>query len=496
MLFTSTRFIVFLAITLVVLALLRHRDHKKHALAVASCFFYAAWDWRYLGLLLTVSVIDYVAASRIAATDVRRAKRAWLALSVVSNLSILAYFKYANFFIDNFNALTSEFGFTLPGLNLILPAGISFYTFKTMSYTIDVYRGELAPCKSWLDYATFITFFPELIAGPIVRASVFLPQMGRSIGPSRERLAAGASLFMQGVVKKLFIADRMASIADPVFATPGVFDTPTTWCAVIAYTIQIYCDFSGYSDMAIGTARMIGYDLPENFNMPYLSRSVTEFWRRWHMTLSTWLKDYLYIPLGGNRHGTLMTYRNLFLTMLLGGLWHGASWNFVAWGGLHGLALAVHKLWTKHGPRRALLPAGAATAIAWAATLLFVMVTWVPFRAGSFHDTITILKAMVGAPAGHYHWVSSWLPDCVAMCVVGHLLGLCIQGKLESGLVPAVVDKAWALLGVRVEHHPVSGSFGFPRRVTIAGAYAACMVVLILVLFAPLKMNPFIYFQF
>ena len=231
--------------------------------------------------------------------------------------------------------------------NILLPAGISFYTFKSMSYTIDVFRGSLKPCRSWLDYATFITFFPELIAGPIVRGSVFLPQMDRVIGPTMDRVASGASMFLQGLVKKLFVADRMAVVADAVFATPGIFDTATTWCGVAAYTIQIYCDFSGYSDMAIGTARMIGYDLPENFNMPYLSTNITEFWRRWHMTLSTWLRDYLYIPLGGNRHGVLMTYRNLFLTMLLGGLWHGANWTFVIWGGLHGCALAVHKVWAK-----------------------------------------------------------------------------------------------------------------------------------------------------
>ena len=340
MIFSSVRFFIFLAITLAILGLISRRDLKKRFLAVASCFFYAAWDWRYLGLLLVISVTDYFCAIQISETNMRKRRKAWLILSLVSNLGILGWFKYFNFFIENANALLAQFGVSISHLNILLPAGISFYTFKTLSYTIDVYRKEIEPCRSWLDYATFITFFPELIAGPIVRGSVFLPQMGRSIGPTKERLIVGFSIFLQGFTKKVFIADRLATVADPIFANPGLYSSFSVWLGVVAYSIQIFCDFSGYSDMAIGVAKMIGYDLPENFNMPYLSASITEFWRRWHMTLSSWLKDYLYIPLGGNRKGRARTYINLMLTMLLGGLWHGASWNFVLWGGAHGLALA------------------------------------------------------------------------------------------------------------------------------------------------------------
>ena len=206
-------------------------------------------------------------------------------------------------------------------MSVLLPAGISFYTFKSMSYTIDVYRRRIEPCSSHLDYTMFVTFFPDLIAGPIVRASVFLPQMTRRIGPTRERLLHGGSLFLIGMAKKLLIADHVAVVANDVFASPGSWSAATAWCGLLAYSLQIYCDFSGYSDMAIGTAKMLGYDLPENFNMPYLAASVAEFWRRWHITLSEWLRDYLYIPLGGNRRGTLRTDVNLLLTMLLGGLW-------------------------------------------------------------------------------------------------------------------------------------------------------------------------------
>lgn len=526
MIFTSARYLVFLAGTLLLLALMPGREMKKRLLAAASCFFYAAWDWRYLGLLLTVSVIDYCCATRIAASGSKSVRRGWLLASVCSNLGMLGYFKYCNFFIENFNALTTAFGFTVPRADVLLPVGISFYTFKTMSYTIDVYRGQLKPCRSWLDYATFITFFPELIAGPIVRASIFLPQMGRVIGPTQQRLVSGMSLFLLGMAKKLLIADRMAEISDTIFATPGIFNTATVWCGVVAYTLQIYCDFSGYSDMAIGSARMIGYDLPENFRMPYLSTNIAEFWRRWHMTLSAWLKDYLYIPLGGSRQGTLLTYRNLFLTMLLGGLWHGANWNFVLWGGLHGGALAANKLWRKFPGSHWILPAP----FGWALTLLFVMVCWVPFRSSSFSDTVVLLKAMAGFGAGHYQWLPVWLFYCLGLCFFGHLIGWQIEkraeaarlkhavqgelpqeneviastiheagtGQLEKEPQPMIQlrNKLLGWLGLKVEAHELSGTWLVPGKVTIAGSYVVAMVVFVILFFAPFDDNPFIYFQF
>ncbi len=343
MAFISARFVLFFLVLIGALAVSGTNRSRKLVLAFASSLFYAAWDWRYLGLLYFVSGADYICAAAIHRSQSARARKAIVALSMGSNLAILGFFKYYNFFIDNLNWISGG-TFDLAMRTIVLPAGISFYTFKSMSYTIDVFRREIAPSRSWLDYVAFITFFPELIAGPIVRASVFLPQLEEDRPLARARTTAGASLFLLGLTKKVLIADNVAlNVADPVFADPASFSTGAIWAAVAAYTIQVYADFSGYSDMAIGVAKILGYDLPENFNMPYLSSNPSEFWRRWHMTLSSWLRDYLYIPLGGNRISGLRTYTNLGATMLLGGLWHGASWNFVLWGALHGGALSLHR---------------------------------------------------------------------------------------------------------------------------------------------------------
>jgi alginate O-acetyltransferase complex protein AlgI len=493
MVFSSPRFFVFLAGLLVVLALIHSRTTKKRVITAASCLFYAAWDWRFLGLLLGISVIDYVAAARIAGTDIPDRRKAWLLLSVVSNLGVLAWFKYANFIIDSSNSLLGRAGMHLPYMDILLPAGISFYTFKTMSYTIDVYRRELEPSRSWLDYAMFITFFPELIAGPIVRASVFLPQMSREPGPTNDRLALGGSIFLQGLTKKVFLADRLATIADPIFASPGQWSTMNVWFGLLAYSLQIYCDFSGYSDMAVGTGKMIGYDLPENFRMPYASTNITEFWRRWHVTLSRWLRDYLYIPLGGNRHGSVATYRNLMLTMLLGGLWHGASWNFVVWGGLHGSALAGHKLWLDLGGRKARIPVPAA----WALTQLFVLLTWVPFRSQSFGTTLVLLRKMVGLPhTGGHVWVPVWLGACVTLVVIGHVIGLAIERSAARDLPSRIYAGALSILGACIVRNPISGSYLKPSRLAPVGAYLLTLWLCMLFALAPTTTSPFIYFQF
>ena len=493
MVFSSPRFFLFLAVLLLVLATLRGRTTKKRILTVASCLFYAAWDWRFLGLLLAVSLIDYVAAVRIAESTQERRRKAWLVLSVCSNLGILAWFKYADFLIDTSNSLFSALGVHLPHANVLLPAGISFYTFKTMSYTIDVYRRELAPSRSWLDYAMFITFFPELIAGPIVRASVFLPQMDREPGPTKERLVLGGSIFLQGLTKKLFLADRLATIADPIFADPAQWSTPNVWFGLVAYSLQIYCDFSGYSDMAIGTAKMIGYDLPENFRMPYLSLDVSEFWRRWHITLSRWLRDYLYIPLGGNRHGTLVTYRNLMLTMLLGGLWHGASWNFVVWGGMHGVALAGHKLWRDVRGEKALLPAP----VAWTLTQLFVLLTWVPFRSPSFNKTAKFYAKLAGQPrVDGLRWQPVWLAACVVLIVLGHIVGRAVERAPADTLSVAYLRRALRAVGAAIARNPLAGSYLRPSGMTAVGVYLFALWLCMLFALAPTATSPFIYFQF
>ena len=492
MLFSSPRFLLFLAIVLLALWPKYAHATKKRVLSVASCFFYAAWDVRYIGLLLFISVVDWYVANRIAATEDRGTRKRWLLVSLVSNLGLLGYFKYTNFFLGNLNGLLAPFGKSFPHLDILLPAGISFYTFKTLSYTLDVYRGSLPVCRNVLDYAMFVTFFPELIAGPIVRASVFFPQMQRPIGPTRDRLVSGLSLFLLGMTKKRLIADTAAAVADPIFANPGAYDSGALWLGVLAYTIQIYGDFSGYSDMAIGCARMIGYDLPENFAMPYLSQNITEFWRRWHITLSSWLRDYLYIPLGGNRKGPARTYVNLFLTMLLGGLWHGASWNFVLWGGLHGTALAVHKLWTQRVPWR--MP----PVLGWALTFLFASLCWVPFRAQTFDQTVTMLGRMVGFAGDGYHWVPALAIAAAMVTVAGHAIGSLLASAAEAQRAgrghPAL--GLLAALGFRLEVNAVSGwwvVFGAGR---LLGVALVAFWLIALFCFARADTSPFIYFQF
>src|SRR5262245_25780179 len=313
--FVSWGFVAFFAAVLAGLKLMPTRSARQLLLLVANAVFYGSGTTWHLLVLAAPALVDYACAVRIEDARDARERRRWLLVSLVSNLGLLAYFKYANFFVDNVAAL---FGVSAAPLDIALPVGISFFLFKTMSYTIDVYRREIPACRSLWRYAMFVSFFPELVAGPIVRASVFLPQMERTLELSWQRTAMGLQVIVLGVSKKMLVADRLAMFVDPVFTTPAAYSQGTVICAVIAYSLQIYCDFSGYSDIAIGVARIVGFDLPENFDMPYLSTSITEFWHRWHITLSQWLRDYLYVPLGGNRRGPLRTYVNLLITILFG----------------------------------------------------------------------------------------------------------------------------------------------------------------------------------
>jgi alginate O-acetyltransferase complex protein AlgI len=483
--FSSPRFFVFLGLLLLLLRQIRGQERQKLVLAAASCLFYAAWDYRYLALLLLVSGIDYVCAAAIAGTEARGPRRAWLAASIVSNLGILGYFKYYGFLASNLQPL----GLDLPVLHILLPAGISFYTFKSMSYTIDVYRGSLAPTRRWLDYATFVSFFADLIAGPIVRASLFLPQLDRSLGPTRERLRVGGSWFLLGLTKKMLIADSLATVADPVFANPGLYSGATIWIGVVAYTLQIYCDFSGYSDMAVGTAKMVGYDLPENFRMPYLSPSLEQFWRRWHMTLSEWLRDYLYIPLGGNRRGEGRTYLNLFVTMLLGGLWHGASWNFVLWGALHGCGLALQRFCSARGLR-------VGPWVGTPATFLFVMLCWVPFRAPTLASAQVMLEAMAGGGTGVARWYPTVALWGLGLVAFGHAVGSAISRASVTPDPRRPIHTFLAAFGATIAEDPLAGRYVRLGMATLGGAFLVTFWVLALFFFVSTRTTPFIYFQF
>ena len=341
--FNTPEFLLFFPAVLVLFGLVRRRTVPRESLLLAaSYFFYMSWDWRYAGILLFSTCVDWGLGLALGRTEKPAARRVLLVVSLVVNLGILALFKYWNFVMESLAWGSAAMGssWTPPLHRLLLPVGISFYTFQSLSYTIDVYRREIPVERSLRRFALFVSFFPQLVAGPIVRAAEFLPQLHRTPLVTREAFQSGLLLIFRGLFKKVVLADLLAVLAvDPVFGDPARFGTLDLLLGLYAYAFQIYNDFSGYSDVAIGSARMLGYEMPKNFERPYLARNVRDFWSRWHISLSTWLRDYLYIPLGGNRGPRWKTVRNLMLTMLLGGLWHGAAWTFVAWGAWHGLLL-------------------------------------------------------------------------------------------------------------------------------------------------------------
>lgn len=410
MLFVEFRFFEFFLIVFAVHWSLRGNTARKVWLLICGHFFYAcffigdplvflrdlregSWEkmpsgWWFPLVLWASTAMDYAVGRGLAVSRGELARKAWLVVSLAVNLGVLCYFKYFNFFVTSAGAFLEWFGLhaSVHTLQIILPYGVSFYTFQSMSYSIDVYRRRLDPLKSFLDLAFFISFFPPLVAGPIVRAVTFLPQVFERRVWASVDVRACATLFFLGFVKKACVSEFAAQIADAFFASPTKYDHFSAVLGVVFYAVQIYCDFSGYTDMAIATSRLLGYELTPNFDFPYFAKSITDFWRRWHISLSTWLRDYLYIPLGGNRGSKIFTCRNLLLTMLLGGLWHGASWTFVIWGGMHGVALIFHREWGR-------LMEGAGeffkTVMAWLAvplTFYWICLTWIFFRAAPMID--------------------------------------------------------------------------------------------------------------
>jgi alginate O-acetyltransferase complex protein AlgI len=401
--FNSLTFLVFFAVVLAVhhLPFLSWRA-KKVNLLLASYVFYAAWNPPFVLLLWISTAIDWIAARRVFTAGSTAARRSWLVLSLVANLGFLGFFKYGEFLLENWQVLAAAFGvaYEPPAWNVVLPVGISFYTFQTMAYTLDVYLGRTKPIGSLLDFSLFVTFFPQLVAGPIVRPTQLVPQFATPKQASRDQLLWGAGLIILGLFEKVVLADGgLANAADKVFAAKGAVGFVDAWLGTLAFSGQIFCDFAGYSTIAVGTALCLGFALPENFRMPYAAIGFSDFWRRWHISLSTWLRDYLYIPLGGSRGTEVRTYVNLMLTMLLGGLWHGASWTFDVWGGLHGLYLAVER-WLRGRTGVAGDPASGWSRLALAlATYALVNVTWVFFRAEDFGGAARILAGMAGLAA-------------------------------------------------------------------------------------------------
>ena len=471
--FVSVSFAAFLAIVYVLHWSCRHAAARKWLLTIASYVFYAAWNWRYCFLMLFVTANAFV-AGRLLGGSARGRKKAVLAGSIAADLAVLGFFKYYDFFLSNIGDGLASLGasVSLPAMRVILPIGISFYTFHAISYVVDAYRSKVRP-ESFLDVALYISFFPQLIAGPIVRASFMMPQIHRPRPFSRAQQAIGVRLLVRGFVYKALIADTLAQIADPVFADIARYDVHALLTATIAFYGQIYFDFAGYSSMAIGTARLLGYRFPTNFNYPYRAASATEFWRRWHMSLSFWLRDYLYIPLGGNRGGTLFVCRNLMITMLLGGLWHGAAWTFVVWGGLHGLLLVTHRIWTQTLDRTGWRPFGLARdSAAWrwiSRILLFhaVCAGWVFFRASTFGIAFDVFRSLGAGGAA----TLATAPVCIVLVL---------------GLAGQFTPPRWRnAFEVQLGRWPALAR----------GAALAAAIALIEIL-GPAGVAPFIYFQF
>jgi len=469
MIFNTGFFLLLFLGFLAVYQLLRnhHRARLAYVTAFSLFFYYKSSGWYFL-LLVFSTIVEYNFARWIADSPTQSRRKLLLTLSLLVNLGMLFYFKYTNFFLSGWQALTGQ---PVPILHVLLPVGISFYTFQTLSYTIDVYRDQIKPLRSIWDFAFFVSFFPQLVAGPIVRAADFIPQIPKKPFLSREDMGRAVLLIAAGLFKKAIISDYISlNYVDRIFDNPGLYSGIENLLGVYGYAMQIYCDFSGYSDIAIGIALLLGYRLPVNFLSPYQSTSITEFWRRWHISLSSWLRDYLYIPLGGNRKGVVRQYINLFLTMLLGGLWHGASLTFVLWGALHGAALAVDKLFKhifKPGDNWLIKLLG------WVITFHFVCFCWIFFRAGTFEVASQVIHQITHA--------------------------------LRPDLLPAVLASfrpVFALVALGYLLHALPDGFTFQlenvvgRRSVVTQAVLITVVIWLVIQIKSAEIQPFIYFQF
>lgn len=400
MLFNSAQFAVFFVIVYAAYLVLNHRWQNR-MLLVASYVFYGAWDWRFLSLLFLTTAVDYYCGLKIGAAEDIRVKKLFVGLAVCFNLTMLGFFKYFNFFASSLQSLLARVGLNVHPhlLKIILPIGISFYTFQAISYVVDVYRGQLKPAKSLSDFALFVAFFPQLVAGPIERASHLLPQVLKPRILTWDKFRYGCWLIFWGLFQKIFVADNLARIVDPVFGSAAPYDGAKVLIAIYAFAFQIFCDFNGYSLIARGLGSCMGFNIMLNFNLPYFSTNPREFWQRWHISLSTWLRDYLYIPLGGDRKGAASTCRNLMITMLLGGLWHGAAWTFVIWGAYHGVILVAHRL-IRPVLRNISEPKNPVMKDLWffARVFFFFHLTcagWLIFRAGSVRQILDMVNAVI-----------------------------------------------------------------------------------------------------
>ena len=406
MLFNSIEFLLFLPTIFILYWFVFNKNlkYQNTLILVSSYVFYGWWDYRFLSLIFLSTIVDYVIGLSISNQSSKKKQKLLLWGSVLFNLSVLGFFKYYNFFVDSWVELFSSLGYEIKSiwtLNFILPVGISFYTFQTMSYTIDIYRKKLEPTKDFISFASFVSFFPQLVAGPIERASNLLPQILKKREFQYDQVIQGLKLILWGMFKKVVIADSLAPIVDDIFSNYQDFGGGTLWLGAIYFSFQIYCDFSGYSDIAIGTSKLLGFELMSNFKFPYFSRNIGEFWRRWHISLSTWFRDYLYIPLGGSQEGKWKSIRNIFIIFLVSGFWHGANWSFIFWGLFHSILFLPTFMFNKNRnytssiiAANTLLPS-LKEFISVGTTFLLVTIGWVFFRSESIGDSFSYLTSMI-----------------------------------------------------------------------------------------------------
>lgn len=435
--FNSGLFWCLFLIFLPIYGMLKNKRTKMMIFVIAfSLYFFYKSSGGFFLLLVATSILDWFFALQIKIETTKKMRRFWLWLSIAISVGILGLFKYANFVIWNINELMKS---NFQPLDLIMPLGISFYTFKTISYVVDVYKGKIAPTESWLDYLFYLSFFPALAMGPIVRAEKFLPQLRDNKEPTKQMIYSGFWLVLLGVIKKAVFADYLAQYSDIAFGSADGYSGFELAMAMIGYTMQIYCDFSGYSDMAIGLGRIMGFDLGINFNFPYRSLNPTQFWKRWHITLSMWLMDYVYIPLGGNRKGKLRQYFNLVATMLIGGLWHGAAWNYIVWGGVHGVGLIVHKITKK--PLDNYLPSDnkAVKFFSWLLAFIFIVITMTIFGAGDLGTSWTVIRKSFTEfdPAYFTFFVRARYTWCILLTIIFalHFVPVKIYERLTTWFV-------------------------------------------------------------
>ena len=469
MIFTSLHFAAFFAILAILLSLFKKGDSRETLLVGASYYFYSVWDYRFLVLLISYTLLGWILGITLENETSKLRRKCLLAFGISMSVGGLFFFKYAELFYRTWIQLTDQP--EQKALGIVLPVAISFTTFEFISYLVDVYRGDVRAARSLRKFSLFMAFFPRLVAGPIIRPAAFLPQIADPLSFDAKKIRKGSQLFLGGMILKLVGADNLANFVDTVYQDPGLYSAGTLVFAAVCYSAQIFCDFHGYTLMAIGLALALGISLPENFRMPYIASSLTDFWRRWHISLSSWLRDYLYIPMGGSRRGRVRNYFNLFLTMAIGGLWHGASWNFLIWGMLHGFFLLIEKLYSDYRamPSQAAVPRPVRAFFCTVCTFWIVTLLWIPFRSPDWHTTMSFLKGLV-SPGEGIVWIQTQCVVVMALFISWHLAYIFAKCTLQRILPdenPAFKNYAWSLTGV-----------------------------LVILIFGAQNTSPFIYFQF